>query len=169
MSRNRPVKGGPLPDPVNGQAALDSLRLGLAPQQSYEDIHGPMPRGPPIDAHGLAQQVVDDSSELMRAPHLLVASGDAARWVVLRFSADDVVGLSTPAGDGTGARLKTAALERELASVAESVREHARRDVALSVEQLLDQLTLSHDASARGVGAEADALSGSSDESCRVL
>ena len=29
------------------------------PKQSYEDAHGPMPRGPPVDANGLAQQVVD--------------------------------------------------------------------------------------------------------------
>lgn len=39
------------------------------PKQSYEDVHGRMPRGPPIDDYGLVQQVVDDGlpSELDNA------------------------------------------------------------------------------------------------------
>ena len=34
--------------------------------QSYEEVHGRMPRGPVIDEHGLAQQVVGEPSDLER-------------------------------------------------------------------------------------------------------
>ena len=32
------------------------------PLRSYEEVHGPMPTGPPIDADGLAQQTMGDGA-----------------------------------------------------------------------------------------------------------
>merc|ERR1712224_428660 len=116
--------------------------------QSYEDVHGQMPCGPPIDADGLAQQVQDHSccSRHMQPPPPLAGAAHVAASVRLRFGPGDVLPapqwleLSTPVGmDGVCARLKPGALDREMERVAASVREHALHDVVLAVEQLLDQ------------------------------
>ena len=38
-----------------------------APLRSYEEVHGPMPTGPPIDADGLAQQTKGDGAAPLAA------------------------------------------------------------------------------------------------------
>jgi hypothetical protein len=49
-------------------AVVASLSAVMEPpaseRLSYEEVHGPMPRGPPIDGDGLAQQVVSGPSEM---------------------------------------------------------------------------------------------------------
>jgi hypothetical protein len=44
-------------------ASLTAVMESMPPasrRRSYEEVHGPMPRGPPIDGDGLAQQVVSE-------------------------------------------------------------------------------------------------------------
>lgn len=50
------------PSPPLANEAEAPAAAPAAPLRSYEEVHGPMPTGPPIDADGLAQQTMGDGA-----------------------------------------------------------------------------------------------------------